>query len=1177
MLRDGKRGLLFVGVMSGILVLALSGCGRTWFNPNPCETNADCNDGISCTVDLCNTQTQTCSNEPDDTLCGPNEHCDPQVGCVTDVECDGDEDCQDPDPCIEGSCLGGFCVQNIVDNDRDGYGDLYCGGDDCDDYADWINPGQMEDCWDWEDNDCDGLWDCEDPDCFDQCGGQEICDDGIDNDGDGLVDCADWDCEGHPSCECIPTGPELCGDGIDNDCNGQTDCEDWVCADSPQCRQCYPTGFLSCGTGVWGNTGGPDSTQANVQYSCFSTPQPGSEITYELYVETPQYVDIMLLPMGNQNLNLFLLDTGYDDWYCDPDFCVDYSANPGSDPEVISFWAEPWMSYMVVVDSPAMSGSDFTLQVECDCVPTGPEVCWDGVDNDCNGQTDCDDWQCAGSPQCPCVPTGPEVCWDGVDNDCDGATDCADSDCAGSPQCPCVPTGPEVCWDGVDNDCNGQTDCDDWQCQGTPFCPCVPTGPEQCADGVDNDCNGDTDCDDMACMGSPACPGEVCEPAVDLQCNMGYAATNDGPGSTNQVFGYACLTEYTWDGPEIVGTFVAPTSGLVDVDVTGLSDDLDLFVLEAGANGICDPMSCLDGSWGPGTNDESVSFMASAGSIYYIVLDGWNGAVSSFNAYVSCQGPPPEICDNGMDDDGDGATDCADSDCTGHPSCGCIPTPEVCNDNVDNDCDNQVDCDDPDCSWAPWCCTPTPEICDDGQDNDCDSLADCDDPDCSWAPWCCVPQPEMCWDGQDNDCDFLVDCDDPDCANEPWCCVPEPEVCNDGQDNDCDSLVDCDDSDCDGSPACCVPEPENCFDFSDNDCDSLVDCADPDCAGVPGCQCYPEVCNDNVDNDCDNLTDCADPDCTGSCDCGGTGSPEICFDLQDNDCDGSTDCDDSDCAAHPLCNVCVPEPEICDDGLDNDCDGSFDCDDNDCDGAPACCVPIAEICYDTEDNDCDGLIDCVDPDCDGDLLCSLPCLPFELCADLRDNDCDGLMDCQDPDCFGDPYCAVCEPFEVDCGNYDDDDCDGKIDCADEDCDGHPDCGGTTNMCMAAGSLSCWSWVAGANNAPGSTNAVEDYACGIGNQTGPEYTYRFDMTEFGDVTVRLMGLSADLDLFVLDADGMQCDPDNCVEMSTAGGSSDETIEFFGFPGQSFYIVVDGWSSNTSSFQLEVQCGGIMPGG
>jgi hypothetical protein len=35
----------------------------------------------------------------------------------------------------------------------------------------------------------------------------------------------------------------------------------------------------------------------------------------------------------------------------------------------------------------------------------------------------------------------------------------------------------------------------------------------------------------------------------------------------------------------------------------------------------------------------------------------------------ACQPPVVEICDNGIDDNGDGFVDCADPDCTNDPAC----------------------------------------------------------------------------------------------------------------------------------------------------------------------------------------------------------------------------------------------------------------------------------------------------------------------------------------------------------------------------------------------------------------------------------------------------------------------------------------------------------------------------
>jgi lysyl endopeptidase len=60
----------------------------------------------------------------------------------------------------------------------------------------------------------------------------------------------------------------------------------------------------------------------------------------------------------------------------------------------------------------------------------------------------------------PCAPT-PEVCTDGVDNDCDGAVDCADGDCSGDPACTssCTPSG---------GTCTSNGQCCSANCKGKP-------------------------------------------------------------------------------------------------------------------------------------------------------------------------------------------------------------------------------------------------------------------------------------------------------------------------------------------------------------------------------------------------------------------------------------------------------------------------------------------------------------------------------------------------------------------------------------------------------------------------------------------------------------------------------------------------------------------------------------
>jgi hypothetical protein len=170
----------------------------------------------------------------------------------------------------------------------------------------------------------------------------------------------------------------------------------------------------------------------------------------------------------------------------------------------------------------------------------------------------------------------------------------------------------------------------------------------------------------------------------------------------------------------------------------------------------------------------------------------------------------------------------------------CTPTPgqeqqeTSCQDGVDNDCDGFTDAADSDC---PQACVPTElgtELtCDDGLDNDCDDLVDCDDSDCDADPAC---QTGMA-------CSEYVDkgaCNnDPNCE---WVGSPKSgfcqdatggtaEICDDGIDNDGDTLVDCDDGDCSGDPACQTGACDN-----DGVCEAGEDCNSciSDCAGQTG-------------------------------------------------------------------------------------------------------------------------------------------------------------------------------------------------------------------------------------------------------------------------------------------------------------------------------------------------------
>jgi hypothetical protein len=119
--------------------------------------------------------------------------------------------------------------------------------------------------------------------------------------------------------------------------------------------------------------------------------------------------------------------------------------------------------------------------------------------------------------------------------------------------------------------------------------------------------------------------------------------------------------------------------------------------------------------------------------------------------------------------------DCADNECTNAPVCQTGGDPEICDDGIDNDGDNKVDCaDKKDCNGDPACSGggSDPEVCDDGLDNDGDGNIDCDDRDCRRDSACTGGggSPEICDDGIDNDLDGKTDCaDKKDCGKDPAC------------------------------------------------------------------------------------------------------------------------------------------------------------------------------------------------------------------------------------------------------------------------------------------------------------------------------------------------------------------------------------------------------------------------
>ncbi len=106
--------------------------------------------------------------------------------------------------------------------------------------------------------------------------------------------------------------------------------------------------------------------------------------------------------------------------------------------------------------------------------------------------------------------------------------------------------------------------------------------------------------------------------------------------------------------------------------------------------------------------------------------------------------PPPlpaEICNNQIDDNNNGKTDCADAGCAAFPAC--LPenpptsTPEICGNNIDDDNNGKIDCADNACAGFAACQKNNPAqivACNNGIDDDGDKKIDHpDDPGCESA------------------------------------------------------------------------------------------------------------------------------------------------------------------------------------------------------------------------------------------------------------------------------------------------------------------------------------------------------------------------------------------------------------------------------------------------------------
>ncbi|MGE3164397.1 MAG: hypothetical protein AB7O52_05805 [Planctomycetota bacterium] len=429
----------------------------------------------------------------------------------------------------------------------------------------------------------------------------------------------------------------------------------------------------------------------------------------------------------------------------------------------------------------------------------------------------------------------------------------------------------------------------------------LAAAPEDCTNGIDDDFDGLTDCFDPDCIGLPQCA-----PPANDEC-VGATAVVVGTNPTSNINAtlgldplpvLPCAVLGAMDG-DVWYTFTATSTAAHEFNTCNLAGgwDTDMALYE-GACGALVELACNGdgvGLVGCQAFYSRLTANLTAGTTYFVRIGSWDPADFN-NGVLNILVAAPEACADGIDNDFDGLTDCADiADC---PT-GMAPCIEDCADGIDNDADGLVDClDTLDCTPGM---APCIEICDDGFDNDTDGLVDCNDGECSADVTCLAGGNDFCGGALPILCGDIVMGDTAAATAEPWptcgttsgtgggvwyqfagngdqvtlstcslgtnydtkirvwsgsCVAP---VCVAGNDDDFTCAINglhsrvaflttpgetyfilvhgfaANQGLFEMTVTCLTPGLENCMNGLDDDLDGLVDCFDPDCSAIPAC------------------------------------------------------------------------------------------------------------------------------------------------------------------------------------------------------------------------------------------------------------------------------------------------------------------------------------------------------
>jgi hypothetical protein len=223
----------------------------------------------------------------------------------------------------------------------------------------------------------------------------------------------------------------------------------------------------------------------------------------------------------------------------------------------------------------------------------------------------------------------------------------------------CAVPGAEVCFNALDDDDDGLADCADPDCAAFPGCQ------------TSHACAATPDCTDPACATNATCIALHCTATADF-------GTLQPAGSTSTLL---LTTVGTTDtavtpcapggaGMVVAQVSLAATTALRLAFTQAAGADHVFSLSRAGSSQGCGANPVLDGCFDPlGAASGTHTWPKLAAGRYYLIAEPHEPLAQGSLSVTLASPTGPEVCNNGIDDNGDGRVDCSDELCAGNPSC----------------------------------------------------------------------------------------------------------------------------------------------------------------------------------------------------------------------------------------------------------------------------------------------------------------------------------------------------------------------------------------------------------------------------------------------------------------------------------------------------------------------------